>query len=602
MDSVEFRSSAGVPGELQVVAVGGGVDHVTFNPSEEGDSVDDDLEHRDESAPARTEDSKNLRSNAKQVFRLKIVILLALLVAAVFAALASYRLMHRQQHRLFHDSFHADSEKLMASFYRGRENKLWTGLSLSITATNFAEATDNRWPFVTLPKFALLARGGLSLAAAYGIAVAPIVTNDTRLEWEEYATENQHLLGLDGHVRIRPIAAGIFQIKDEATIGLEDSPDAELYLPIWQAAFSGTAQFRDYNSIMWNSLSDPIIDKAYETMIRTLTPVTAATVVYKSMSGKLVPRNTILFPILKSTEDKTIVGAIAISSDLGGYFENTLNQDSSLTVVTKNTCGQVLSFEVLGSDVTFLGEGDLHDPKFDETVTISTTQRAQLELKEVATEFKNYFADAAAPALLSSPYDGRGNDTIGCSHTIAVYPTAAYHRQFETFWPLLFPMVCGVLFIVNFILFLGYDVLVKRRQVMVEQTAEDSNAIVNSLFPAEFRDRVILSNHQQQAKASHDLPSPPHSILTKPRPWKSSSTLNNEQCDVMEVDTPIAELYQNTTVMFADIAGFTAWSSEREPAQVFQLLETLYRSFDDTAKRLGVFKVETIGDCCKCRD
>lgn len=51
------------------------------------------------------------------------------------------------------------------------------------------------------------------------------------------------------------------------------------------------------------------------------------------------------------------------------------------------------------------------------------------------------------------------------------------------------------------------------------------------------------------------------------------------------------------TVFFADIAGFTAWSSSREPAQVFTLLETLYGAFDKIAKRRRVFKVETIGDC-----
>lgn len=60
---------------------------------------------------------------------------------------------------------------------------------------------------------------------------------------------------------------------------------------------------------------------------------------------------------------------------------------------------------------------------------------------------------------------------------------------------------------------------------------------------------------------------------------------------------PIADLFPNTTVLFADIAGFTAWSSQREPPQVFTLLETLYRSFDVIAKKLKVFKVETIGDC-----
>jgi class 3 adenylate cyclase len=49
--------------------------------------------------------------------------------------------------------------------------------------------------------------------------------------------------------------------------------------------------------------------------------------------------------------------------------------------------------------------------------------------------------------------------------------------------------------------------------------------------------------------------------------------------------------------MFLDIAGFTAWSSEREPSQVFKLLENLYNAFDGVARHLGVFKVETIGDC-----
>ena len=49
--------------------------------------------------------------------------------------------------------------------------------------------------------------------------------------------------------------------------------------------------------------------------------------------------------------------------------------------------------------------------------------------------------------------------------------------------------------------------------------------------------------------------------------------------------------------MFADIVGFTAWSSMREPAQVFTLLETIFHEFDYIAKRRRVFKVETVGDC-----
>ena len=49
--------------------------------------------------------------------------------------------------------------------------------------------------------------------------------------------------------------------------------------------------------------------------------------------------------------------------------------------------------------------------------------------------------------------------------------------------------------------------------------------------------------------------------------------------------------------MFADISGFTRWSATRTPTEVFQLLESVYSAFDRQAKRLKVFKVETIGDC-----
>mgnify|MGYP000022019854 CR=1 FL=1 len=44
-------------------------------------------------------------------------------------------------------------------------------------------------------------------------------------------------------------------------------------------------------------------------------------------------------------------------------------------------------------------------------------------------------------------------------------------------------------------------------------------------------------------------------------------------------------------------SGFTRWSSERSPTEVFHLLETLYGAFDKLAARRRVYKVETVGDC-----
>ena len=72
-----------------------------------------------------------------------------------------------------------------------------------------------------------------------------------------------------------------------------------------------------------------------------------------------------------------------------------------------------------------------------------------------------------------------------------------------------------------------------------------------------------------------------------------SESKEHEEMEAMA----IADLYPNCTVQFCDIVGFTKWSSTREPWEVFKLLETLYKTFDKTAVRLGVSKVETIGDC-----
>lgn len=78
---------------------------------------------------------------------------------------------------------------------------------------------------------------------------------------------------------------------------------------------------------------------------------------------------------------------------------------------------------------------------------------------------------------------------------------------------------------------------------------------------------------------------------------RKSFISKNTSISVTRTSTkPIADLFPNATVIFADISGFTAWSSLRDPCQVFMLLESVYHAFDRIARRRGVFKIETIGD------
>ena len=60
---------------------------------------------------------------------------------------------------------------------------------------------------------------------------------------------------------------------------------------------------------------------------------------------------------------------------------------------------------------------------------------------------------------------------------------------------------------------------------------------------------------------------------------------------------PIADSFSYATVMFADISGFTSWSSNHNPVYVFQLLELLFKEFDIVGLQSGVFNFSTIGDC-----
>ena len=58
----------------------------------------------------------------------------------------------------------------------------------------------------------------------------------------------------------------------------------------------------------------------------------------------------------------------------------------------------------------------------------------------------------------------------------------------------------------------------------------------------------------------------------------------------------IAESYPETTVLFADLAGFTPWVRRTDPASVVGFLDELFTQFDALAADAGVEKIKTVGD------
>merc|ERR1719285_563219 len=59
---------------------------------------------------------------------------------------------------------------------------------------------------------------------------------------------------------------------------------------------------------------------------------------------------------------------------------------------------------------------------------------------------------------------------------------------------------------------------------------------------------------------------------------------------------PIADEANDVSVLFSDIKGFTKFCSSVRAMNVVRAFNSLYMTFDHSLERLGVFKVETIGD------
>ncbi|CAB9531601.1 Receptor-type guanylate cyclase gcy (Partial), partial [Seminavis robusta] len=263
-------------------------------------------------------------------------------------------------------------------------------------------------------------------------------------------------------------------------------------------------------------------------------------------------------------DEKEIVGVIQGGVIWNTYFESILPEGTkNITVILENQCNQTFTYNVGGETGEFQGLEDLHDPKYD-----------YLELGSNINDVIGIDRDQFTVT--------RGN----CDYSIRVYPSNEFEESYYTNRPTTYALALAFVFIFTCSVFLLYDRMVELRQRKVMKSALQSGKLVSSLFPEEVRNRLF---EEEEAKKNADQ-----------RGWKKQPS-DDDLADLPSVAAKqshaIASLYPETTIFFADLAGFTKWSSSRTPIEVFDLLETVYGEFDKLAKRYKVFKVETIGDC-----
>lgn len=59
----------------------------------------------------------------------------------------------------------------------------------------------------------------------------------------------------------------------------------------------------------------------------------------------------------------------------------------------------------------------------------------------------------------------------------------------------------------------------------------------------------------------------------------------------------VTDRFSQVTILYADIVGFTAWSSDKNPDEILGMLYELFSRFDNMCIEHKVYKVHTIGDC-----
>ncbi|CAB9526367.1 natriuretic peptide receptor 2 [Seminavis robusta] len=525
-------------------------------------------------------------SENKQVLVSKLIMIVVLLCAAFGVGYATWAFTSNTEQEDFESSFEGFANEIIqvSQINANAEFQALKALALSVTAYSLG-AASGEWPFVTImPSFYWEGHNTMAQMGASWIILTPIVTEDNRETYEQYVIDNQgwrnetwEQIGRIGPPP-GPVAECIFRYNytdwstkcDNGTADFTFDPELPFYAPVHGVSVpldNGLPGGYTQN----NAWADPIIPPIAKEMMRTgegvLSEAFGSSVYGQEFSGDVMPDSYLAMPVYDSFhegENVTIVSFLT-AAITWNFFSDILSDEGTagIYLYLENKCGSTFTFRIDGPNVTFVGPGDLHDPHYD-----------YLEISVNATDLRT-------PAQ--------------CRYVMNLYPSQEFEDQYRTNRPAVFTVGAIMIFVITALFFFLYDCLVKKRQNVVVASANRTGALVNSMYPKDVRERLLADERDNAGHESKMFGLP---MVGNHSNSLTASTMSSSNNGVLFYNTtPIADYYPEGSLMVADLVGFTAWSSEREPAQVFVLLETLYGEFDRIGKRRKIFKVETFGDC-----
>lgn len=393
-----------------------------------------------------------------------------------------------------------------------------------------------------------------------------------------------------------------------------ESSNPNIMVPVWQIAPIETNQ----KAVMFNLHSEMNRQRALDHMVNVKVPCLTA-ILQLVQDSDLRPSSILFYPVLDAFEktfDKLSVvvdsvqgeaeigdektgeekdGHSVALQDLGGssvagsvsivFSWDTLLQRilpdyiKGMYCILRCSTGQAFTYKVSGDEVTLLGEGD---------------QRSEEDLR-----FEKYHNIVEAQLAVGYDY---------VTYELHMYPSSEFEGQYVTNKAAIYSSGVVLIFLFTALLFLLYDYLVENRQQRTEQKARLTSNIVESMFPAAFRERLYSiqnssvgestrrcdshigsgssGNSSQSKRPSHDE-AIDESEQSKFARARAASTLNiaakarRSKMGIKQIerymnklgntprssdadllydstiieDEPIAELFHHTSIMFCDIVG-----------------------------------------------
>lgn len=462
-------------------------------------------------------------------------------------------------------------------------------LTFSATTSNYIDAMNTSWPFVTIPNFEIQVENVKRSTRAERILFLPHVDEEHFDTWIEYSRENmgwrEESLRAYGKSENTSVPISDIHYLD-ANLTQQDPREVHEgpYSPYWQSSPPVPRERINLDTLEWNTnlmylnairaSGSCVFGNMFDTNYYVGEGLDYSTEIHDDLHAGFtdytpedetretgwassIPHSSFLCPIYETANDKQskIVGRYSYILPWDAFLTNLLPKGSKdLFAVLTNSKNQTGTYLLRGNNAIFVGWEDLHDTDYDSMgFTFDVTALAGIE---------------------ASDFEGVEN-SLSVIYRVTIYPTSSFEDSYKNNTPAVFSIVVSIAFFIMTLTFFTYDYVVHRRNKKVVRTAANSNAIVSSLFPSTVRDRLFVQENEEA----------PTSLVQRFFQHPMPNILEDEtddQADGLNIDTtsPIADEFTECTVMFADIVGFTSWSSTRDPVAVFTLLESIYNTFD----------------------